>query len=72
MDSRLVDQVCAQVYQRFPAFSGSRPQVKPYAEGQFLLVFQTSSRTADGRSLDQTVRVVASADGKVRKMTASR
>ena len=72
MDARFVDQICTQVYQRFPDFAGSRPQVKPYAEGQFLLVFQASAKTADGRSLSRTVRVVASADGKVRKMTTSR
>lgn len=72
MDPQFIDQICKQVYQRFPDFAGSRPQVKPYTEGQFLLVFQATAKTADGRSLSQTVRVVASSDGTVRKMTTSR
>jgi len=72
MDTHALDQVCKQVYQRFPALRGTHPQVQPYAEGQFLLLFNGSAKTADGRALNQTVRVVAGADGSIKKMTASR
>jgi hypothetical protein len=72
MEAHSIDQVCKQVYQRFPDLRGSRPQVQPYAGGQFLLLFTGTAKTADGRTMNQTVRVVASADGAIKKMTTSR
>jgi hypothetical protein len=72
MESNLIDQISKQVFQRFPALRGSHPSVQPYAGGQFLLIFSGSAKTEDGRTLQQTVRVVAGADGSIKKMTASR
>ena len=72
MDANQIDKVTSQVVQRFPGLAGSHPQVKPYNQGQFLLVYSANARTADGHPITQTVRVVASADGKVLKMTSSR
>ncbi len=72
MDANSLEQVCKQVYQRFPNLRGIRPQVQPYANEQFLLLFNNTAKTADGRALNQTVRVVAGADGTIKKMTMSR
>jgi hypothetical protein len=72
MDNHSIDQVSKQVFQRFPGLKGSKPQVKPYAGGQFLLIYSGSAKTADGKTLRQTVRVVSSSDGKIVKLTASR
>jgi hypothetical protein len=72
MNAAALDQVCHKVYQKFPALRGSQPQMQPYADGLFLLIFNGTAKTADGRSLNQTVRVVAGADGSIKKMTASR
>ena len=72
MDAHLIDQVNKHVYQRFPGLRGSSPSVKPYAGGQFLLVYSASAKTEDGHNIQQTVRVVAGADGSIKKMTASR
>jgi hypothetical protein len=72
MDNHAIDQVSKHVFQRFPGLKGSHPQVKPYAGEQFLLIYSGSAKTADGKTLRQTVRVVASPDGKIVKLTASR
>jgi hypothetical protein len=72
MDKHSIDQVSKHVFQRFPGLKGSRPQVKPYAGEKFLLVYSGTAKTADGKTLRQTVRVVASPDGKIVKLTASR
>lgn len=72
MNDAALEQVCKQVYQKFPALRGTPPQVQTYAAEQFLLLFKSTAKTADGRALNQTVRVVASADGTIKKMTTSR
>jgi hypothetical protein len=72
MDNHSIDQVSKHVFQRFPGLKGSKPQVKPYAGGQFLLIYIGSAKTADGKTIRQTVRVVSSSDGKIVKLTASR
>ncbi len=72
MESNLIDAICKTVYKRFPEMNGKRPAVQNYTETQVLLLFKASVTTADGRSLPRTVRVVASKDGKINKITTSR
>jgi len=72
MDTRALQTVCSQVAQRFPEMKGVKPKVTDYQASQVLLVFKTSAKTADGRAIQRTVRVVASAEGKISKMTTSR
>ncbi len=72
MDAHSIDSVCKHVYGRFPDLKGSHPSVQPYAGDKFLLVFTGSAKAADGRTIRQTVRVVAGSDGKIVKLTTSR
>jgi hypothetical protein len=71
MDRSLLNSICNQVYRKFPETSGAQPKVTARPEDQFLLIFKASVKTADGRSLPRTVRVVADARGKIIKMTTS-
>ena len=72
MDQKTLDMICKQVYQKFPEVKGIKPKVKAYSETQSLLLFQTRSETADGRSLPRTIRVVVDQSGKIAKMSTSR
>ncbi|MEN4099075.1 MAG: hypothetical protein ROW52_04075 [Anaerolineaceae bacterium] len=72
MDKEILQQVCAQVYKRFPDVKGSRPKVRAYHEDLSLLIFQSHGTTADGRSIPRTVRVVVNPEGKIKKVTTSR
>jgi hypothetical protein len=72
MDRQSIDKVCEQIYRRFPDVAGVRPKVSSYTDDQSLLIFQTKAKTANGHSITRTVRVVATADGKVKKATTSR
>lgn len=72
MNQQVLNSICAQVYRRFPEIAGSTPKVHTRPGDEVLLVFSGAGRTADGRSMAQTVRVVASAGGKILKMTSSR
>lgn len=71
MDSNAIQAICKTVSQRFPEMKGARPSVQSYGENQVLLVFKASA-AADGRSMQRTVRVVATKEGKISKITTSR
>lgn len=72
MHTQLISAICSQVYQQFPETKGCTPKVQETSADQYLLIFKGSARTADGRSLARTVRVVANQNGKIIKMTTSR
>jgi hypothetical protein len=72
MNQQALNNVCQQVYRRFPEVSGSQPKVQTRADNQFLLIFNGAAKAVDGRKIAHTVRVVASPDGKIVKVTTSR
>jgi hypothetical protein len=80
MDNKHLDSICKQIFKRFPEVSGSRPKVQAQklnsggddAPSQYLLIFQGTRTTADGKSINRIVRVVASEQGQILKVTTSR
>ena len=81
MDSKTIDAVCKQVYSRFPEVNGCVPKVQSQDSSQagnsqgpanYLFIFTVKGKTADGKSITRTVRVVATARGKILKTTTSR
>jgi hypothetical protein len=80
MDDKHLDSICKQIYKRFPEVSGSLPKIQsqksPLGSGdaasQYLLVFQGNRAAADGKSIHRIVRVVASEQGRILKVTTSR
>ena len=71
MDSKLVEKISGQIYRQFPEVSGAKPSVQAQGDN-FLLIFKGAATAADGKRIPRTVRVVASASGKVIKVTTSR
>jgi hypothetical protein len=72
MESKLIESINKQVYKKFPEVQGSNPTLTPRPGEQVLLVYKANVPTADGRTLERTVRVVADASGKIIKMTTSK
>ena len=78
MDAKLLRSISSQVFRRFPEVKGSQPKVKSQNSGQagsaptYLIIYQGRAATADGRSIQRIVRVVASCEGKILKITTSR
>ena len=72
MEQNVIDKICKQIYKRFPPLKENPPRVSKQSEGRYLLVFSSSGRTPDGKSVQQTVRVVATEDGKIIKTSMSR
>lgn len=84
MDPSVLKAVVAQVYRRFPEFSGCQPKVRLQDAPQpksiaikptYLLTFHSTARaqSATGsKALPRWVRVVVNEKGKILKVTTSR
>jgi len=72
MDKHIYDQICSQIYKKYPAVKNSKPQVKAQPNGDYLLIFGASQKTANGHSLPTTLRVTADEKGKIKKISSSR
>jgi hypothetical protein len=81
MNEKLIENICRDVYRRFPELRGKRPRVQPFclernslpnASPKFLLTFHGHATTATNKTLPYLVRVVVSAQGKILKTSMSR
>jgi hypothetical protein len=72
MDKKAIDKVCSQVYRRFPPVKNASPKVSKQGDTRYLLIFSSSGEGPDGKKIQHTVRVVASADGRILKTSMSR
>ena len=72
MDNGVIEKVCNQVYKKFPGFKGTRPRVSSYSADACLFIFEMPEKTSNGKTIHQTVRVVANNNGSIKKMTTSR
>lgn len=72
MDKNVVDKICKNIYRRFPSVKDKRPKVLKQSENRYLLVFSGSGKTPDGKTIQQTVRIVADEEGQIIKTSTSR
>ncbi len=72
MEKKSVEKVCKLIYRRFPPMKNKHPKVTDRGNGRYLLVFSGSGKTPDGKELQQTIRVVATEDGRIIKTSMSR
>lgn len=84
MDTQVIKKVSSSIYNRFPEFKGCNPTVrkqkKPQAKSTpgnttYLLTYKTKalvSASSGSKSMSRSIRVVATENGKIIKMTTSR
>jgi hypothetical protein len=81
MDSEIIETISRSIYQKFPEFSGSKPKIRLQSASQtsssakmstYLLTYEKKVPIAGGKSLSRWVRVTASKEGKILKVTTSR
>jgi hypothetical protein len=72
MEKKALDKVCNHIYRRFPPLKDKRPRVSKQGENHYLLIFSGSGESPDGKTIQQTIRVVATEDGNIVKTSMSR
>jgi hypothetical protein len=83
MDPETVEKIARKIYRQFPEVAGIKPKVRkqPLPKGQrrpsflpvtYLITFGSTAKTANGRNIPRWVRVVATINGRIIKITTSR
>ncbi len=72
MDKTTLEKICQQVYKNYPFVKGVIPSFSNQNEGRYLFIFKSINKTPDGKSIRQSIRVVATSDGKIIKTSLSR
>jgi len=77
VDTKTVHAINKKVSQRFPEVAHVKPKVQQQTiQGKnnptYLLIYKTLAKGPGGKKIRRNVRVVASAKGKIIKMTTSR
>lgn len=72
MDENAKSNVCSSVYRQFPEVRGVNPSVTNLPGDKFQLIFHGKSKTADGKTIERTVRVAVNPQGKILKLSTSR
>lgn len=81
MESKSLDKVKNQVYRQFPEVAGSKPDVKPNSKAQsksirggvtYQLTFKGKGANQRGQTIHRRVRVIATAKGKIIRISTSR
>ncbi len=71
MDQKTVEIITQKIIKQFPTIKGIVPEVLNHGN-DYLLVFKTLNQTPDGKDLHQQIRVVATTDGEIIKVSMSR
>ena len=72
MKADAIQKVTEQVLKKHPKLAGKLPKISEQSPGNYLLVYRFSDELPGGKSISQTVRVVANEQGKISKISSSR
>jgi hypothetical protein len=81
MESEAIEIISRSIYKQFPEFSGTKPKIRLQSSPQasnsakastYLLTYENKVSLAGGKSLTRWVRVTASKEGKILKVSTSR
>lgn len=72
MDASAKTRVCNSVYTQFPEVRGANPSITSLPAGKYQLIFHGKAKTADGKTIERTVRATSDESGKILKLTTSR
>lgn len=72
MKAEAIRKVNEKVYKKHIKLNGTSPKVSCLATGSYLLQYTISDALPGGKSISQTIRVVADEEGNITKMSSSR
>jgi hypothetical protein len=81
MESEAIEIISRSIYKKFPEFSGTKPKVRlqssPQTSGSaksptYLLTFENKVSISAGKNMTRWVRVTATKEGKILKVSTSR
>jgi hypothetical protein len=81
METEVIEIISRSIYKQFPEFSGTKPKIRLQSVSQtssnakmatYLLTYEKKVPVSGGKSINRWVRVTASKEGKILKVSTSR
>lgn len=72
MKAEAIRKVTEKVVIKHPKLAGKSPKVSTLSPGSYLLQYSFSDDLPNGKSIAQTIRVVADEEGNITKLSSSR
>jgi len=72
MKAEAIRKVTEKVIKQHPKLTGKSPKISTPSPGVYLLLYSFSDDLPNGKSISQTIRVVADEDGNISKISSSR
>lgn len=72
MEKKVIQAICAKVYEQYPIVDGIIPEIKPQPNGTQLLVFESKGKISNQKAIPIQVRVMIDQNGKIVKLSSSR
>ena len=72
MKAESIRKVTEKVVKKHPKLAGKNPKVSILSPGKYLLQYSFNDDLPNGKTISQTIRVVADEEGNISKMSSSR
>jgi hypothetical protein len=81
METKVIEMISTSIHRQFPEFAGKKPKVRLQGDSAagakakaptYLLTYESKVQVANGKTLTRWVRVIATGEGKILKVTTSR
>jgi hypothetical protein len=80
MDAEVIENISRSIHRQFPELAGVQPLVRAQTSQKdarpgpqtYLLTYQSKVPTAAGKRIERWVRVTATSEGKILKVSTSR
>jgi len=72
MKTEAIRKVTEKVVKKHPKLAATNPKVSVLSPGKYLLQYSFNDNLLNGKTISQTIRVVADEEGNISKMSSSR
>lgn len=72
MKAETIRKVNEKVVKKHPKLAGKNPKVSTLSPGSYLLLYNFNDELPNGKTISQTIRVVADEEGNIIKISSSR
>jgi len=72
MNDQTAERINKEIYKKYPRFKDCKPEIHALSNGNYALIYTTSSQTEDGFSMPLTLRVSVNGCGEIIKISTSK
>ena len=72
IEKQIYEQICKEIYKKYPFAKKTKPEINIQPNGDYLLVFGSKQKTSNGFTFPLILRVIADKCGNIKKISSSK